>query len=138
MPRIDVAVPGIPQPLASYTPAARAGVKTARAPCESSRSRPGIAAARVVARHAARIPERSGCACMRLLISTSRDGRMLPVRTACSRISAPASCPAISGRGPSASREKPPSTSANSILVTQDGLVGAADNRSPGAVAEGW
>jgi gamma-glutamyltranspeptidase/glutathione hydrolase len=34
--------------------------------------------------------------------------------------------------------EGPPSTSANSILVTQDGLVGAADNRSPGAVAEGW
>src|SRR5882672_7880083 len=31
-----------------------------------------------------------------------------------------------------------PSTSANSILETPDGLVGAADNRSPGAVAAGW
>jgi gamma-glutamyltranspeptidase/glutathione hydrolase len=33
--------------------------------------------------------------------------------------------------------EGPPATSANSILVTPDGLVGAADNRSPGALAAG-
>jgi gamma-glutamyltranspeptidase/glutathione hydrolase len=34
--------------------------------------------------------------------------------------------------------EGPPATSANSILVTPDGLVGAADNRSPGALAAGY
>jgi gamma-glutamyltranspeptidase/glutathione hydrolase len=34
--------------------------------------------------------------------------------------------------------ERPPGTSANSILVTPDGFVGAADNRTRGARAAGY
>ena len=44
---------------------------------------------------------------------------------------------ALQGRGHKVV-ERPPGTSANSILVTPDGFVGAADNRTRGSLAAGY